>query len=295
MLDRVTSLQVFVKVADLGSLSAAARALGMSQTMASKHMAALESRLEVPLLTRTTRSMRLTDAGQVFLLQSREILAQLEEAECQVSARRQRVVGRLRVSLPVSFGLRKVVPLLPDFAKRYPDLSLDLSFSDRRVDMIKEGWDLAVRITHMEDSSLMARRLAPCPLVLTAAPSYLARHGRPKRTTDLAAHNCLGYTLTNKGPGVWRFGGVDELDVAVRGTLSADNGDALIAAAIAGLGIAYQPRFIAEQALEAGQLEELELDQPPGEMDGVFAVYPATRHPEAKLRALIDFLVEALR
>lgn len=295
MLDRVTSMQVFVKVADLGSLSAAARALGMSQTMASKHMAALEARLEVPLLTRSTRRMRLTDAGQAFLTQSRNILAQMEEAEAQVSARRERVTGRLRVSLPVSYGLAKVVPLLPDFEAAYPDLVLDLSFSDRKVELLREGWDMAIRITKMEDSSMMARRLAACPLVMVAAPSYLARYGRPTRASDLAAHRCLGYTLGSQDAGVWQFGGADKRRVAVQPCFLADNGDALVAAAVAGMGIAYQPLFIAEEALAAGQLVSLSLDEPLGEMDGIFAVYPATRHPEAKLRAFIDYLVAALR
>ncbi len=295
MLDRVTSLQVFVKVADLGSLSAAARALGMSQTMASKHMAALEARLEVPLLVRSTRRMRLTDAGQTFLAQSRNILAQMDEAEAQVSARRERVTGRLRVSLPVSYGLRKIVPLLAAFSGRHPDLVLDLSFTDRKVDMLKEGWDLAVRITKMEDSSLMARRLAPCPLVMVAAPSYLERFGRPKRVSELTQHRCLGYTLGSQDASVWQFGGADKRRVVVNPCFRADNGDALMAAAVAGMGIAYQPLFIAEEALATGQLETLQLDQPWGEMDGIFAVFPATRHPEAKLRAFIDYLVEALR
>lgn len=295
MLDRLTSMQVLVKVADLGSLSAAARELGMSQAMASKHVAALEQRLDVPLLTRSTRRMRFTEAGQLYLINAREILSQFEEAECLVSARSERVSGRLRVTLPVSFGLRCLAPLLAPFCQRHPDLQLDISLSDRRVDLLAEGWDLAVRITKMQDSSLMARRLAPCPLALAAAPAYLQQHGRPNRLTDLAAHNCLGYTLGSADAQTWEFGGPEHQRVAVTGSLRADNGDALLAAAIAGLGLVYQPRFLLDDALSRGELEELKLEQPPMEMDGVFAVYPATRHPEAKLRAFIDYLVEALR
>lgn len=296
MLDRLTSMQVLVRVADLGSLSAAARDLGMSQAMASKHVAALEQRLQVPLLTRSTRRMSFTEAGQLYLLRAREILSQFEEAECLVGARREQVTGRLKVSMPVSFGLRCLAPLLAPFSQRYPDLQLELSFSDRRVDLLTEGWDLAIRITKMQDSSLMARRLAACPLALAAAPSYLERHGRPQRLTDLAAHNCLGYTLGSADAGVWEFGtGPETQRVAVTGSLRADNGDALLVAALDGLGLIYQPRFLLDAALAAGQLELLELDHPAAEIDGVFAVYPATRHPEAKLRAFIDYLVEALR
>ena len=295
MLDRLTSMEVLVKVADLGNLSAAARDLGMSQAMASKHIAALEQRLQVPLLTRSTRRMSLTEAGQLYLLRAREILSQFDEAESLVGERREKVTGRLRVSLPVSFGLRCLAPLIADFSRLYPDLILDLSFSDRRVDLLTEGWDLAVRITKMQDSSLMARKLAPCPMAVAASPSYLAKHGRPRRLTDLAAHACLGYTLGSADAGVWEFGGAERHRVAVRGPLRADNGDALVAAAVGGLGLIYQPRFLLAEALAAGQLEELELDQPAQVMDGVFAVYPATRHPEAKLRAFIDYLVVALR
>ncbi len=296
MLDRLTSLQVLVRVADLGSLSAAARDLGMSQAMASKHVAALEQRLQVPLLTRSTRRMSFTEAGQLYLLQAREILSQFEEAECLVSARRQQVTGRLRVTIPVSFGLRCLAPLLAPFSQRYPDLQLDVSLSDRRADLMAEGWDLAIRITKMQDSSLMARRLAACPMALAAAPSYLAHYGRPQRLTDLAAHNCLGYTLGSADAGVWEFGsGSERQRVAVAGSLRADNGDALLEAAIGGLGLIYQPRFLLDEAVSAGRLELLELDHPPMEIDGVFAVYPATRHPEAKLRAFIDYLVDALQ
>lgn len=296
MLDRFTSMQVLVRVADLGSLSAAARDLGMSQAMASKHVAALEQRLQVPLLTRSTRRMSFTEAGQLYLLHAREILSQFEEAECQVSARRLQVTGRLRVTMPVSFGLRCLAPLLAPFAQRHPELVLDLSLSDRRVDLMAEGWDLAIRITKMQDSSLMARRLTACPLAVAAAPSYLERYGRPQRLTDLAAHNCLGYTLGSADAGVWEFGsGSERQRVAVTGSLRADNGDALLEAAIGGLGLIYQPHFLLDAAVAAGRLELVELDQPAIAMDGVFAVYPATRHPEAKQRAFIDYLVEALR
>src|SRR6266545_2164586 len=192
MLDRVTGMQVFARVAALGGLSAAARALGMSQTMATKHIAAIEERLGVKLLHRTTRRLTLTEAGRRYLDAAERILAEVEEAEAAASADRVEARGTLRVNAPVSFGMREIAPLLPDFARSYPSVTVEIGLNDRVVDLIEEGWDLAVRIGTLADSTMIAKRLAPCRTVLCAAPAYLAERGAPRTVADLKNHNCLG-------------------------------------------------------------------------------------------------------
>lgn len=291
MLDRFTGMQVFSRVAALGSLSAAARSLGMSQTMATKHMAALESRLGVRLMHRTTRRLTLTEAGRSYLDAVERILGDIGEAEAVASAETVDVRGTLRINAPVSFGIREIAPLLGDFAALHPALAIDLAFNDRRVDPIEEGWDLVVRVGSMQDSTMIARRLAPCRTLVCASPRYLAGRGTPRSIADLADHNCLGYTLSRTiGVGRWRFGRDGKAGVEVAGRLTANNGDALLAAAIAGLGIIYQPTFLVAREIAAGLLVPLRLDHECVELDGIFAAYPADRRPPAKVRAFIDFL-----
>jgi len=291
MLDRVTGMQVYARVAALGSLSAAARALGMSQTMATKHVAEIESRLGVKLLHRTTRRMTLTEAGRNYLEAVERILGEIDDAEAVASADAAEVRGTLRINVPVSFGIRELAPLVPEFAASHPRLYVELGFNDRYIDLIEEGWDLVIRIGHLTDSTMVARRLAPCRMMICAAPSYLARRGTPRTVADLAQHNCLGYTLSAKaGIGRWHFGRDGRVSVPVGGSVKANNGDALIIAAIAGAGIVYQPSFLTRPAVEAGVLVPLTLDHDLVELDGVFAAYPANRQPPAKVRAFVDFL-----
>lgn len=295
MLDRVTSMQVFARVASLGSLSAAARAMGMSQTMATKHMAALEDRLGTKLLHRTTRRLSLTEAGRNYLESVESILADLEEADAKVARDAVEVRGVLRLNAPVSFGIKELGPLLPELAKLHPEMTIDLGLNDRHIDLIEEGWDLVVRIGGMNDSTLVARRLAPCPMFLCAAPSYLKSHGRPRKVADLQNHNCLGYTLSRSvGVDHWSFGKDGKVRVSVSGSLKANNGEVLMASAVAGLGIVYQPYFLVAREIEAGLLQVLKLDHPTIEHDGIFAVYPSDRRPPAKVRATIDFLAQRL-
>ena len=293
MLDRLSGMQVFASVASSGSLSAAARALGMSQTMATKHMAALEGRLGVKLLHRTTRRLTLTEAGRAYLDAAERILGEVADADAEAAAGAAEVRGTLRLNVPVSFGIREIAPLIPEFLGTHPALSIDLGLNDRQVDLIEEGWDLAVRIGAMASSSMIARKLAPCFTVVCAAPRYLAAKGTPRSIADLARHDCLGYTLSRTiGADTWLFGGERNISVAVRGSLKANNGDALTAAAVAGEGIVYQPTFLVAREIEAGLLVPIELDQPPIVLDGIFAIYPADRQPPAKVRAFIDFLVK---
>jgi DNA-binding transcriptional LysR family regulator len=291
MLDRLTSLEVFAKVAAIGSLSGAARAMGRSQTMVTKHLAALEGRLGIRLFHRTTRRLSITEAGRNYLETSERILAEMEAADAAVAAERVEPRGLLRINVPVVFGTRQIAPLLGEFAERYPKVTLELGLNDRLVDLAEEGWDLAIRIGKLSDSSMVARRLAPNRLVVCAAPAYLARHGKPHSVADLASHNCLGYTLSQQASAAeWLFGAEGEIRVQVNGNLRANNGDALRAATLSGLGLARQPTFIIADDLRAGTLVALPLDQPQVQSSAVHAVYLPDRRPPAKVRAFIDFL-----
>ncbi len=291
MLDRLTGLEVFVKVAAAGNLSAAARAMGLSQTMVTKHMAALETRLGVRLFHRTTRRLSITEAGRNYLEASERILAEIEAANASVAAERVEPRGLLRLNAPVAFGTRQIAPLLAEFTGRHPLVTIELGLNDRLVDLAEEGWDLAIRIGNLSNSSLIARRIAPCRVVVCAAPSYLEARGWPKTVSSLADHNCLGYTLSQQtAVDRWAFGARAEVSVQVSGNLRANNGDALRAAAIAGQGLIYQPTFIVADDLRAGRLVALEFDQPTVELGGIYAVYLPDRHPPAKVRAFIDFI-----
>jgi DNA-binding transcriptional LysR family regulator len=293
MLDRVTGMQVFARVAALGSLSAAARSLGMSPTMATKHIAAIEDRLGVKLLHRTTRRLTLTESGRRYLDAAERILVEIEEAEGAASADRIEVRGTLRVSIPVSFGVRELAPILPQFAESYPSLVVELGLNDRPVDLIEEGWDMAVRIGRLTGSTMMARRLAPCRTVVCASPAYLKRKGTPYSVADLANHNCLGYTLSETvAADRWSFGADGAVTVSVSGNLRTNNGDALVAAALAGQGLIYQPIFLVSAELRSGTLIAVSLDHPTIELPGIFAVYPSDRRPPAKVRTFIDFLAQ---
>lgn len=207
MLDQVTGMRVFARVAAAGSLAAAGRALGLSQTMVTKHIDALEGRLGVRLLHRTTRRLTLTDAGRTYLDACQRILAEIEKADQAAAAGQAEPRGTLRMNVPVPFGLLQIAPLLADFSTRHPLITLDVGFNDRLVDLVEEGWDLAVRIGVLRDSTLIARRLAPCRMVVCGSPAYLGAHGTPRRVAELAGHNCLGYTLSDRmGADRWSFG-----------------------------------------------------------------------------------------
>ncbi len=291
MLDRIAGMEVFSKVATTGSLSGAARALGMSQTMATKHIGALEGRLGVKLVHRTTRKITLNEAGRRYLESVERILSELSEADAMAAAERMEVGGTLRVNAPVSFGVREIVPLFAELSDLHPALSVDLGLSDRTVDLVEEGWDVAIRIGKIEDQTLMARRIARCRMLVAASPSYLAKHSIPTSISDLGSHNCLGYTLSSSvGPDRWRFGLDGSIIVPVTGNLHANNGDALVAAALASQGIIYQPTFLVGDEIRAGRLVPVPLDQQLMELPGVFAIYASNRRPPAKVRAFIDFL-----
>lgn len=296
MADRLTGMEVFVRAMRLGSLSAAARAMAMSPAMAARHLEMLEARLGTTLVRRTTRRLALTEAGAGFLDRAERLLADLAEAEAEASAGAVTVEGLLRVAAPAVFGTMHLAPLLPGFAARRPDVTIELSFNDRSVDLLEERWDMGIRIGRLADSGLVARKLADVRHVVCAAPEYLARKGTPRTVAELIGHDCLGYTLSARTSArEWHFGRDGAIRVPVRGSLAADNGHALMTAAIGGQGMVYGPRFIVAAALADGRLIEVALDQPLADLGAVYAVTHPTRRPAAKVRAWVDYLATTLR
>lgn len=293
-MDRITSMRVFVRSASAGSLSAAARHLGMSPAMAAKHVNALEARLGVKLFHRTTRRLSLTEAGSNYLEACQRILPEIDEAEAVAASQRVKATGLLRMNVPLSFGERFVAPLIPAFSHRHPEVKVELGLSDAQVDLLAGSWDLAIRIGRLSDSNLQARRLGDSAMLVCAAPSYLDQRGVPRRVAELTQHNCLSYTLSPmQDARTWAFGPDGEIRVPISGDLLANNGNALLAAAVGGQGIIYQPHFIVGEALDAGRLVALELDQPVIELGGIHVLYPPDRRPPAKVRVMIDYLAEA--
>lgn len=290
------ALAVFVKVAERLSFVQAARDLGMTQSGVSNAINRLESELGVRLLARTTRSVGLTDDGAAFLDRCRQILFSLEEAEQVLSHARLKPSGRLRVDMPVSFGRIKIVPLLPEFRTAYPEVQLALSFTDRYVDLVGEGIDVAIRFGALADSSLIARRFTRTQFGVVGAPRYFAAHGRPRRPEDLLRHNCLAYVIREIGVvRQWQFrrGGAG-FTVTPRGDMSFDDGAALCATACAGFGLAQLHDYYTDEAIASGRLEPvLRKFSPP--IDPISLVYPPTRHLSPKVRAFVDFMVARFR
>ena len=290
-LDTLIGMAVFARVVDDGGFSAAARTLNMSKSAVSKQISALEDRLGARLLNRTTRRMSLTEAGAALIDNCRRVLAEAEAAESAVGALQSEPAGVLRVNAPVTFGAAHLAPALPDFLARHPLVSVDITLNDRMVDLVDEGYDLAVRITRLADSSLIARKLAPARRVMVAAPDYLAHRGTPAALADLSGHDCLAYSYLAADE-EWRFQGPKgEESVRLPSRLRANSGEVLRAAAIAGAGIAALPTFICGADLAAGTLVRV-LPDYDNRNFAIYAVWPAGRHPSPKLRAFVDFLAE---
>jgi DNA-binding transcriptional LysR family regulator len=291
-MDRLETLRVFRKVADRQNFSAAARELGLSNAAVSKHIARLEADLGARLIDRTTRRMSLTEAGRAYFDRCVRILDDLAEADQAVGRLSAAPRGLLRVTAPASFGVPHLSRLMPEFMARHPELSVDLSFNDRFVDLVGEGVDLAVRIrTDLPDSQLVVRRLAPVERVLCAAPAYIARRGEPRHPRELGDHDCIVYTLSTT-PGEWRFEGPDgALTVPINGRFRCNNGQAMLAAAEAGIGIALSPIFSVAGALRAGRVKPL-LTEWQAPAHALYLVYPPGRHLSPKVRAFADFLAE---
>ena len=292
MADALHEMAVFARVVAAGSLSAAARELSLSTAMVSRRLAALEARLGVRLLHRTTRSLHLTDEGATYYENCARVLAEIEEADAAVSAGRQEPRGTLRVALPASFGNQYVAPLMPRFAAQYPALKLALSLSDRSVNLVEEGFDLAIRIAALADSSLAARKLAPNRRVVCASPAYLRAHGTPRTPEELLQHNCL---LAYDFNATWEYKGPDGRSGAVRlvGRYVCDNWEVLREWALAGMGIALKSTWDVRRHLEDGSLVSLLPGYTFDTDVAIYAVYPHRRHLPAKTRAFIDFLASS--
>lgn len=291
-MDTLTSMKVFAAVVDCGSFAAAADRLEISRSMASKYISHLEEHLGTRLLQRTTRKLTLTETGSVYHERCAQILADVTQAEEGAAHQTDAPRGTLRLTVPVSFGLLHMGPLVSEYLKRYPDVRIDVLLVDRRVDLIEEGLDLAVRIGAMPESGLIAKRLGSDRLAIAAAPDYLRLYGEPKTPADLARHNCLTYSYAASG-NEWRMTGRDGLQhtVKVSGRLRASNGDMAKLAALEGVGLIRQPRFLIGDELRAGRLVEV-LRHYHSEELGIYAVYPSRKHLSAKVRVFVDFLSE---
>lgn len=290
--DPLFEMSVFSRVVGAGSLSAAARDLGVSTAVVSRKLAALESRLGVRLLHRTTRKLSLTDEGAAYHDACARILAEIDEADAAAAARRVEPQGVLKVALPASFGRGYIAPLVPQFAARFPKVKLALSLSDRVVNVVEEGYDLAVRIGELGDSSLAARRLAPNRRVVCASPEYLRKHGTPRTPEDLARHNCLTTTDFHL---TWEFTAPDGRrgSVRVSGAHACDNWEVLREWAAAGLGVALKSTWDVRRYLEEGSLVALFPGYSFDTDVAIYAIYPHRRYLPAKTRVFIDFLVES--
>ena len=291
-MDRLGAMQIFVQVVESGSFARAAERLGISTSACSRQVSDLESHLGARLLNRTTRKLSLTESGRAYHERALQLLADVEEAEQAASQSTNAPRGTLRLTCPMNFGLSHVAPAAADFLARYPQVKFDLSVSDRIVDLVEDGYDMAVRIGQVGSINLVARKLGEMRALPCASPDYLARCGEPKVPRDLVRHNCFTYANAPH-PGQWRFvdGQGREQTVQVSGNAHANNGDMLCALAVRGAGIVYEPDFIVGADLAAGRLVRL-LPDYEGLRADIWAVYPSRRHLSAKVRAFVDFLAE---
>jgi len=292
-MDRIECMRAFVVTVDANGFAAAARAMDVPRSKVSKQIQALEEAIGVQLLHRTTRSLHLTEAGAEYYESVREVLAAVDEAEQRARDGIGELRGVLRVNAPMSFGLRRLGPLVPLFHEQHPNIELQLVLSDQQVDPVRGGFDVTIRIASLADSSMVAKLLAPAPRIMVASPDYLKRAGTPQTPRDLTAHQCLNYGYLQSGVSLQLSNGKDTQRVHVTGPLHANNGDLLAQAAEAGMGIALLPDFIVADALAAGRLVPVlcEWQAPP---ISIHAVYPSARRVPQKTRAFIEFLVAQL-
>ncbi len=290
MLPDLEGLAIFAKVAELRSFSAASAELDLSKPTVSKAVGRLEARLGTRLFNRTSRRLALTDAGRTLLERASRMVSEAEAAESEARAQSAVPRGRVRLAVPMSFGLREVAPALPDFFAEFPDVSIDLHLSDATVDLIGEGFDVALRIAALADSSLLARKLCAVPRVVVAAPQYLKAHGTPKHPRDLTSHACLGYAYLPAAD-VWRFSNKSGEEIAVRtsGPMRANNADALMPVLLSGYGLAVQPVFLVRDALAQGQLVTVLAGWSPPEIALHLVMPPGGPRP-ARVEALVEFM-----
>ncbi len=291
-MDTLTSMKVFAAVVDTGSFAAASERLDMSRAMTSKYVAHLEEHLGTRLLQRTTRKLTLTESGAAYYERCVQILADISEAEEGALHHTETPRGTLRLTVPVSFGVLHMGPVMSGYLMQHPEVKVDVLLTDRRIDLFEEGLDLALRIGALRESGLIAKKLASDRVVICGAPDYLARHGTPKTPAELARHNCLTYTYAASGDD-WKMRGPDgEHVVKVSGTMRASNGDMVRLAALGGVGLIRQPLFLCGEDIRAGRLVEV-LQEYRTEDLGIYAVYPSRKHLSAKVRTFVDYLAAA--
>ncbi len=291
-MDRFREMEAFIAVVETGSFVKAADRLHISKTATSRLVQDVEARLGVRLLHRTTRRLSLTEAGRDYFTRGKQVLADLEEAEGMVSLAADKAAGLLRVNAPVSFGIQHLAPLWGAFMASHAEIEVDVTLNDRVVDLLEEGYDMAVRIARLPDSTLVFRRLATTRLVLCASPGYLARHGRPNTLADLARHQVIGYSYAPSGDTLTLYANKVAQSVLTRPRFHANNGDTCRAAALEDQGIVLQPDFLVGRDIVEGRLIRL-LPDLQGDEIGIYAVYPSRKHLSGKVRALVEFLLEA--
>ncbi|MHA1567040.1 MAG: LysR family transcriptional regulator [Alphaproteobacteria bacterium] len=291
-MDRLTAMEVFTRVSQLGSFTATSLELGMSKSAISRHVKDLEDQVGVRLFNRTTRRVSLTEVGVSYFERCRQILSDVQHLELAANDLHSRPRGTLRVSAPVSFGRLHLASAIPEFLEHYPDVTIDLTLNDRFVDLVDEGYDVALRISEqLPDSSFMLRRIAPCDAFLIAAPAYLRRTGRPLSPGDLRHHNCI-LDRNMKSLNQWQIKGPNgKRSVNVRGNLIVNSADASRTAAVAGLGVAMLPSFVVEDDVRSGALVRV-LEDWHLIHASVCAVYPHNRHLSTKVRVFVDFLAQ---
>lgn len=289
-MDAITRMRCFIQVVDSKGFSAAAREMGRSKALVSKYVGELEDELGVRLLNRTTRQVSLTEVGESYYKEAAEILQRIDDLQASVQSSQQEIRGRLRVSAPRSMGDSLLNAAMMEFLAKHPDVMLDLRLEDRFVDLVEEGFDLAVRVTHLEDSSLIARKIAPFRTVVCASPAALEKHGKPRVPSDLSNLPCLIDTNYRYKQN-WAFEAQGErLSVSVKGPLEVNSASAAREAALQGLGFVRTPLFFVAEDIEKGALQTVleDFEEP---MRGIYAVYPHRRHLTVKVRAFVDFLV----
>jgi DNA-binding transcriptional LysR family regulator len=291
--DRLSAMQAFVAVVETGAFARAAERLGASTSSLSRLVGDLETHLGARLLNRTTRRLSLTEGGQAFYERCVQLLAELAEAEAVASLAAAAPRGRIKLTCSVAIGLQRVAPAIARFSARYPDVKFDVTVADRLIDLVEEGFDLAIRIGRVGGESLVARKLGEMSLVMCASPAYLAQRGTPSSPADLAAHNLFTYAY-GPHPNLWRLTDAQgqEHQVRANGTLHANSGDLLVEAAVAGLGVALEPDFIVGAHLAAGRLIRV-LPGYSGQQGDIWAVYPSRRHLSVKVRLFVEHLSES--
>lgn len=293
-MDTLSDIAVFVQVVDSGSFTAAAERLGLSKSVVSKYVTRLEDHLGARLLNRTTRRLSLTEIGRSFYERSQTGLREIEEAEAEVSRLQGAPRGTLRLNAPMSFGILHIAPAIPAFLAQYPDLSIDMNLDDRQIDLVEEGFDLGIRIAELPDSSLVARRLAPCRHVVCGAPGYFKRRGVPRSPEDLRNHNAINFKYQSSARD-WHFISPDgkAIRVSIAGNIQMNNSLALREALLNEAGLTLTPSFVVGADIRTGKLQAVLSDYKTLELS-IYAIYPQHRHLSPKVRAFVDFIADRI-